>query len=230
MKRDQGWGARVFTMSLFRRRNDYHRDRLIREAREFQRRKKHKKALALLRRVMAVEPNNVEVHALIAPSLAVRGLDFSAWESYSRATAALLREGKNRAALDFYRDATRRMPRHYEAWTSRAALERRMERVDDARQTIEAALPHFRRRATRYPLISLLRSLLKIDGTDRSTTLELACVLSKTGQRDEALTLLKQLAQTADGPFLRKVRRIQWNVTPSLAHSWLWLRSCMSGS
>ena len=66
-------------MSLFRRRNDYHRDRLIREAREFQRRKKHKKALALLRRVMVVEPNNVEIHALIAPSLADRGLEFSAW-------------------------------------------------------------------------------------------------------------------------------------------------------
>jgi tetratricopeptide (TPR) repeat protein len=217
-------------MGLFRRRNGYHRDRLIRDAREFQRRKKHKKALALLRRVMVVEPNNVEIHALIAPSLAERGLEFSAWESYSRAVAALLRDGKNQPALDFYKDATRRMPRHYEAWTSRAALERRMERRDDARRTLEAALPHFRRRATRYPLISLLRSLLKIDGVYRSTTLELACLLSKTGQRAEALTLLTQLAETADVPFLRKVRRTQWNVTPSLTHSWLLLRSCVSGS
>jgi tetratricopeptide (TPR) repeat protein len=214
-------------MSLFGRRKDYDRDRLVREAGELQRRGKHRRVLILLRRILVVEPNNIEVHAQIAPSLANRGLEFSAWESYARAAAALLREDKKQAALEVYRDATRRMPRHYEAWTSRAALERRMVRADEARHTLESALPHFRRRSTRYRLISLLRGLARLDPSNRSATLELAYVLSKTGQQEEALMLLAKLAQTAHGPFLRKVRRTQWSVTPSLAHSWLLLRSCV---
>ena len=215
-------------MSLFGRRNDYDRDRLVRDAREYQLQGKHKKALARLRRVLVVEPNNVEVHAQIAPSLCECGLEFSAWESYATVASALLKNDKKQAALDFYRDATQRMPRHYEAWTSRAALERRMERADDARRTLESALPHFRRRATRHPLISLLRALLRLNPSDRSATLELACTLAKTGQREEALVLLAVLACNAHGPFLRRVRRTQWNVTPSVIHSWLWLRACLT--
>jgi hypothetical protein len=140
-----------------------------------------------------------------------------------------LREDKKQPALDFYVDATKRMPRHYEAWASRAALERRMERVDESKRTLQAALPYFRRRGTRYQLISLLRAVLRLSPADRGRTLELAYVLSKTGQQEEALMLLAKLAQKAHGPFLRKVRRRQWNITPSLAHSWLWLSSCRSG-
>lgn len=217
-------------MSLFGRRNEYDRGRLVREALEYQRRGKHKKALARFRRVIVAEPNNVEVHAQIAPSLCECGLEFSAWGSYTTVASALLKNDKKQAALDFYRDATERMPRHYEAWTARATLERRMERTADAKRTLEAALPHFRRHATRYQLISLLRALLKLNPSDRSTTLELSRVLSKTGQREEALALLAKLATSARGPLLRLVRRTQWNVTPSLAHSWLWLRSCLATS
>lgn len=69
------------------------------------------------------------MHAQEAPALANRGLEFSAGESCARAADSLLGEDKKQAALEFYRDATRRMPRHYEAWTSRAALERRIVRA-----------------------------------------------------------------------------------------------------
>ena len=217
-------------MGWFSRRNDYDRKHLLRDAREAQRRGKHKQTVSLLRRILVVEPNNVEIHALIAPSLAERGLEFSAWESYVRTATALLRDGKKQLALDFYQDATRRMPRHYEAWISRCAMERSMGRTDEAKRSIADALPHFRRRAARYPLISLLRRLMELDPNDRSALLELAAILSKSGQKEEALMLLASLAKASNGPFLRKVRRTQWNVTPSLTHSWLWLRSRMASS
>jgi tetratricopeptide (TPR) repeat protein len=216
--------------SLFGRRSEYDQKHLLREAREAQRRDKHKKALFLLRKIMIVEPNNAEINALLAPSLAECGLEFSAWECYERTAKAVLRDGKKQIALEFYRDATRRMPRHYESWKSRAALECNMDHKDDAIRTLKEALPHFRRRAAYYHLTSLLRRLLKLDPNHRDVILELASVLSKTRQKEEAQLMLVKLAETSDGRLLRQVRRTQWNISPSLAHSWLWLRSRLAGS
>jgi thioredoxin-like negative regulator of GroEL len=122
------------------------------------------------------------------------------------------------------------MPRHYEAWSAKANLERSMGRKNDAIRTLTEALPHFRRRATRYPLISLLRRQLKINPEDRDTILELASLLSKTGQKDEAKLRLAKLAEASNGRLLREVRRSQWNIEPNLTHSWLWLRSCVASS
>jgi tetratricopeptide (TPR) repeat protein len=217
-------------MGLFGRRKDYDRKRLLRAAREAQRRGRHRNAITHYRRVLIVEPNNDSIHALIAPSLAECGLRFSAWESYSRSATAMLRDGKKQHALDCYCDATLRMPRHYEAWCARIAVECSMARRADAKRSLEDALPHFRRRATRHPLISLLRRRLALDLGDTATTLELAFTLAKTGQKDEAMSLLRQLAQSSNGPVLRSIRRTQWNIAPNLTHSWLWLRSCMASS
>ncbi|MCH7869618.1 MAG: hypothetical protein IH881_18135 [Myxococcales bacterium] len=215
-------------MGYFRRRRGYDRKLLLTEACDLQRRNKHKRAVILLRKILTAEPNNVEIHALIAPSLAELGLEFCAWTSYEHVTAALSRDGKKQSALDYYCDATTRMPRHLEAWVSRVALTRSMGRRDDARQILESALPHFRRRATRYPLISLLRCLLDIEPGNKCAALELAYLLSKTSQKYEALVLLSKLADASNGSFLQNVRRTQWRIEPSLAHSWLWLRSCIA--
>ena len=212
-------------MSLFGRQRSYDRERLLREAREVQPRGKHQKTVRLLREILIVEPDNPEIHALIAPSLAERGLEFCAWDSYGRAATGLLRDGNEQPALDAYRDPTQRMPRHYEAWASRIALERSMGRSADAKSTLKSALSHFRRRATRYALISQLRLLLELDPAERGSTLELAFVLSKTGQKREALMLLLKLGEASEGRFLRQLRRVQWNIEPSLLNSWLWLRS-----
>ena len=170
-------------MGLFGRRRGYDRKLILSEAREFQSRGKHKGAVNLLRQILAVEPNNVEIHALIAPSLAEIGLEFCAWTSYGHVAAVLLRDGKKKLALGYYRDATKRMPQHHEAWMARVALTRSMGRKDDAKQILERALPHFRRRASRHYLIAQLRCLLEIVPGDKRAILELSYVLSKTGQK-----------------------------------------------
>lgn len=215
-------------MGLFGRRDDYDRTRLLRDARETQRRGKHKKAVAHLRRILIVEPNSVELHALIAPSLAACGLEFSAWESYQRAAAACVRDKKNQLALDLYVDASKRMPRQYDVWKARAALERRLGRADEAKATLAAALTHFRSRADRYRRISLLRQWLELDPKNLDLKLDLAAALSTTGQKEEALLLLSKLADAADASRLRRVRRTQWRIEPSMVHSWLLLRAAVS--
>jgi tetratricopeptide (TPR) repeat protein len=215
-------------MNLFGRRNNYDRKILLHEAREAQCRGRHKKAITQLRRILAREPNNAEIHALIAPSLAECGLKFNAWESYVYTAKVMVRDSKKQSAINVYQDATRRMPRHYEAWTSKANLERSMGRKNDAIRTLGQAIPHFRRRATRHPLISLLRLQLQINPEDGDTILELAFLLSKTGQKEEAKMRLAKLAEASRGRLLREVRRSQWSIEPSLVHSWLWLRSCIA--
>lgn len=215
-------------MSLFRRHDDYDRTRLLREARDAQRRGRHRNAIRHLRRILVVEPNSVEIHGSIAPSLAVRGLEFCAWESYQRAASACFRDGKKQLALDLYRDATRRMPRHFEAWQARAALERRMGRDAQAKRSLERALKRFRRRSSRDPRIALLRQIIELDPSDSDALVELAWVLSKTDQKQEALFILTRLAESPGSTGLRRVRRTQWRIEPSLVHSWLWLRAAIA--
>jgi tetratricopeptide (TPR) repeat protein len=221
------YGLGGFVMNLFGRRNKYDRKILLDEAREAQRNGRHKKAIAKLRRILVREPNNMEIHALIAPSLAECGLTFNAWESYLCTAKALIRDDKKDLAIHIFQDAVRRMPRHYEAWVSKANLERSMGLKKDAMRTLARALPNFRRRATRHPLISMLRLQLQINPEDRETILDLASVLSKAGQTHEAKVRLARLAEDSDGRLLRQVRRSLWSIEPSFTHSWLWLRSIM---
>jgi thioredoxin-like negative regulator of GroEL len=217
-------------MGLLGRRKIYDRKVLLTEARDAQRRGKHKKAVALLRRILCVEPNNAEIHAMIAPSLAERRLRFDAWQSYTYTAQVLIRDGKKQAALSVYADASKRMPGEFEVWIAKSELELSMGGRAEASRTLGSALPHFRKRATRYPLIALLRRRLTIDPEDMETTLELASNLSRTGQKDEAKMHLSKLAEASVGRLLRQVRRSQWSIEPSLAHSWLWLRSCVASS
>ena len=74
-------------------------------------------------------------------------------------------------------------------------------------------------------MLSQLRLLLEIDPGDKSPTLELAFMLSRTGQKHEALILLPKIADASEGRFLQQLRRVQWNIEPSLFNTWLWLRS-----
>ena len=217
-------------LGWFRRGSEYDRKTLLREAREAQKRGKHQKALRLLRRIQFVEPNNVELHALIAPTLARCGWEFCAWESYRVAAIALARGGKNQAALSLYCDATKRMPRNFDAWVTRAQLERSMSHPDRARLTLIEARRQFRGRRSRPQAVSILRRILEITPGDDETTLDLAALLSRMGRKDEALLLLDRLAESCHGPLLRRVRHTQWSVTPSLAHTWFWLRASTARS
>ena len=119
-------------MGLFSRRDQYDRTRLLREARKELRKAKFKRALPPLRSIMAREPDNPELHALIAPALAARRHGFEAWESYQTAIRALYKHGKKEAALELHTDATRRLPHIIETWVRRAELERELNRRDDA--------------------------------------------------------------------------------------------------
>jgi len=212
-------------MGLFGSENQYDRTLLLRQAREELRNRKYKRALPLLRELMAREPNNPELHALIAPALAARGLAFDAWQSYQISARALYKHGNKQAALDLHTDATRRLPRVFETWVARAELERELSRQDQAVRTLLDGRKIFGKRRLRPQAISLLRRALEIDPKSQDVIFDLAGLLSKSGRRDEALYYLESLAQSSRGADLKAVCKAQWGVLPSLANTWRWMRA-----
>ena len=69
-------------MGIFSSEPDYDRTRILEAASRARARKRYRKAVTLYRRVLAVEPANLELHARLAPLLAVTGRHFDAWTSF----------------------------------------------------------------------------------------------------------------------------------------------------
>jgi thioredoxin-like negative regulator of GroEL len=212
-------------MGLFGRGTQYDRTLFLRQAREELRNGKFKRALPLLRQIMAREPNNPELHALIAPALASRGHDFEAWESYQTAAGALYKHGNKAAALELHTDATRRLPFIFDTWVCRAELERELSKKDAAIKTLLAGRKRFAKKRFRSQAISFLRRALEINPKAHAVILDLAGLLARSGQKDEALFHLESLAKESRGDSLKAVCKAQWAVLPSLANTWRWMRA-----
>lgn len=215
-------------MGLFGKNDVYDRTRLLRDARDAQRAGKHKRAVALFRRILLVEPQCAEIHGLIAPSLAQTKQHFDAWQSYRAAARALLADKRNEQAVELFRDATKHMPRHFGAWTELAALELRLGKREESLRTLESAVTNFKKRKQQAERIALLHKMVALDPRSGELKLGLAIALSKAGRKHEALHLLTELAKSVEPAALRRIRRCQWEIEPSLAHSWLWFRSAFS--
>jgi len=216
---------------LFSRRGtQYDRKRILEQAVTAQQKGRHRKAANLYRRIIAVEPNNVDLQMRIAPCLAEAGQPFDAWESYRLAADALLKAARREHAHQLLRDAARRLPRCYEAWLGLASLELAMENKRAALDVLNRAQKNFRRRSQRSQAIALLKKMREIEPDELSTTMELARLLSKSGREDEALDLLGHVVEVASHTELKQIRKQQWFITPTVSHTWLWLRASLSGT
>ncbi len=90
-------------MLWFGRMRNYDRTRILEAAAKARAQKKRKRAVALYRRVLAVERLNAEIHTRIAPLLAETGQNFDAWLSFQIVARAYLRERRADKALAAYR-------------------------------------------------------------------------------------------------------------------------------
>jgi tetratricopeptide (TPR) repeat protein len=210
-------------MRVSRTRN-YDRRKILDEAERAQRRGQTRKVIRLYRWVLAVERNNPQLHARLAPLLARTGEDFDAWVSFRRCAETALREKREERALALYRDATRALPREIQAWQSLAHLLARRGEDREALAVLLEGSRHFRSRKLRSRAIHLLRRSRAIDAWHSECVLELARVLAQTSQREEALILLQGLAGRSAGADLRRVRGAQVRIEGSAGAFWRWLR------
>jgi tetratricopeptide (TPR) repeat protein len=202
----------------------YDREQLLEAAARARARNRRRKAIALYRHVLAVERGNTDLHARLAPLLAETGQPFDAWQSFRTTAQAALREGRDDKALAIYREASQHLPREIQVWQ---ALARQLSKGGDDAEAIEALIEGSRQFRTPYlrpQAIHLLRRARTIDPWHFETVLELAGLLGRCDQREEARLLLDGLAERAAGRRLERVRRAQLRLDPGLRTVWQLLR------
>jgi tetratricopeptide (TPR) repeat protein len=211
-----------------RRRPEYDRKWLLAEAENARARGRRRRAISFYRRILAAEPHNPELHARVAPLLAATGKRFDAWQSYRQAAEAHLKNQSRDEALALYREATKILPRQFEAWQWVAKLELARGRNNAALSALLEGRSRFRSRRRRPEAIVLLREAKSIDASRIDIVLDLARLLRRSGQSPEAQWILAQLGESMSGRDLRIVRGAQWRIEPSLKHSWNWLRAAFA--
>ncbi len=212
-------------MGIFNVQPGYDRARILGAASRARAERRLCKATSLYRRVLAVEPDNLELHARLAPLLAARGLDFDAWASFGRCARAALRDGEIERAATIYREAVRCLPNRVEAWEKLARIEFKLNRKEPALEILLEARQHFRGRRWRSEAIALLRRARDIQPHNLEVLLDLCGLLARSDQESEAQLLLERAARRATGPSLQRLRWAQWRIAPTLAATWLWLRA-----
>ena len=212
------------TSTLFRRKADFDRNRILADAARARSRRRRHRAIALYRWVSAVEPRNPELHARLAPLLAETGQDFDAWVSYQAAASAYVRQGLLDRAVGLYREAARTLPREDKIWHAIARLQCKGGRENDALETLLEGSRQFKARWSRPQAIFLLRRAREIDRWDFECVFDLARLLAVSKQRREAAMLLDGLARRCQGAQLRRVRAAQMRGAPGLASLMRWLK------
>jgi thioredoxin-like negative regulator of GroEL len=215
-------------MALFRRSRSYDRARILGEAARARSRGRTRKAIALYRQVLEVEPANHEVHRKLAPLLARTKQSAAAKDSYLRAAEGLARQGFQEQATGVYREAVQQLPPDADLYLKLADLQLARGRAPDALEVLLEGRRRFRRGRGRREAIRLLMRARRIDGRHFEVGLDLASLLAKEGARAHAQRLLVELASFARGPRLRRVRARQFRLAPAPGAAWLWLRALVA--
>jgi tetratricopeptide (TPR) repeat protein len=211
------------------RKKSYDRTRLLSDAARARKRGKRQKAIALYREVLAVEPDNPDLHRRIAPLLAETKQPTEAWASYRRAADAFKSKGFVEQALGVLRDASERLPRKQEVWEALADLELARHRRVDAHKVLVEGSRRLRAKRDRAKAITLLLRARKLAPQDFATNFDLARLLSKAGAHGRARTLLAEMAGRVQGRQLLRVRARQFAISPTPAAAWRWLHALLGG-
>lgn len=212
-------------MGWLRRKKPYDRSRLLREAGEARKKGRREKAIGCYREVLAVEPDNPDLHRRIAPLLAKTRRPDEAWASYRRAVDGLQQRGFADQAVGVLREASSLLPREPEAWMALADLELARRRPVDAHRVLLEGRRHFRSRRDRAQAIGLLLLARKLSPWDFDTSFDLAGLLARAGARGRARRLLEEIAAWARPRDLRRVRARQFAMSPTPAAGWRWVRA-----
>jgi len=201
------------------------RKRLLAEAHRARNRGRERRAISLYRRILREDPRNAEVALRLAPLLARRGESFEAWQLYRSAARELARQKRYKDCLGVYRESCRALPHEFEAWRLRAELELKLGHEDAAYETLLDARAHFRDAHSRAHAIELLTRARVIEPCDPEVVLDHARLYARSDQADAALELLSSLAIRTQAGAQRRIRGLQWRITLSFRHAWLWLNS-----
>jgi tetratricopeptide (TPR) repeat protein len=205
----------------------YDRSRLLEEAARASAGRRTARAIALYRWVLAIEPHNADIHLRLAPLLAQRRQAFDAWLCFQDAARAFARNGRPDRALAIYRQAAALLPREVQVWQVIARIEHRAGRTRAAVETLVEGSRALRRGRLRPQAIHLLRLARELEPWHFDAVHELARLLVRSQQREEARILLRGLSHRCGGRRLRCVRAQQLRLSPTPGHLWGWLSAAL---
>lgn len=205
----------------------YDRSKLLEQAARAVARRRIARAIALYRWVLAIEPHNAEIHLKLAPLLARRREGFDAWKSFQSAARIYVRHGQPDRALAIYRQAAAALPREVNAWQTLARMQQRVGRRRAALEVLLEGSRALRRARQPAQAIHLLRLAREIEPWHFESVYELARLLARSRQREEAGILLRGLARHCGGTRLRRVRAVQLRLAPTPVHLWRWLGAAL---
>ena len=146
-------------------------------------------------------------------------LDLAA-QSFELVAREFSHSGRHQHAIGIYREALHYLPRRADFWLAMAEAHRARECTGDAVRALLEGRDSFRRRRDRGDAIRLLSAARTLDPMLIEPSFELAVLLHRTGQRQEAQHLLDELGRTLPGQHFRRVRWLQLNFHPTPAALW----------
>ncbi len=203
----------------------FDREVILEQAARARSKRQWRRAIALYRQVLAVEPNSIDIHERLAPLLAGTRQEFDAWNSYRAIAHAALREGREDRAIAVFREAAHALPQEIQTWQGLARLLVRQSDPDAAIEVLLEGSRQFRTSFQRPQAIHLLRRARAIDPWHFEAVLELALHLGRADQAIEATMLLEGLAERCQSRQLRRVRTAALTVAPGARSLLRWLES-----
>ena len=136
-------------LGIFKGNQVYDRAKLLANAADARKRGKRKRAIELYRKVLEVEPGNLDLHRRVAPLLAETKHESEALDSYRRVGDGLAQGGLYEQAVGLYREAASYYPQKIELWETLARLQLKRSRRKDAVRCLIEGRGNFRSRKQR---------------------------------------------------------------------------------
>lgn len=202
----------------------FDRDATLRKAEEFRGRKKPKKAIAELRKVLAVDPKDAAAHSKLGPLLISTGQQVEALESFRIAADDLDARGFSDKALSLWLQIAQTRVSDLHAWEKVTQFHvSRGRKADGVKVLLLAA--GLQGKQNRVQAVSLLENALLFEPQHLAATLQLAPLLVKIDRKPAALALLEKALTFVTGADVRRVRKKIFVLFPGFKTLWRWLRA-----
>jgi Tfp pilus assembly protein PilF len=203
----------------------FDRHETLRRAEEFRSRKKPKKAIAELRKVIAVDPKDAAAHSKLGPLLVSAGQPAEALESFRIAADDLDARGFSDKALSLWLQIAQTKVSDLDAWEKVTQFHVSRGRKADGVKVLLLAATMQEGREGRPRAVHLLEDALIFEPQHLEATLLLAPLLVKVGRAPDARTLLENALTFTSGAATLRVRRKLFVLFPGFKTFWRWLRA-----
>jgi tetratricopeptide (TPR) repeat protein len=199
------------------------RTELLAQADKSRARGRRKRAITLYRKLLEQDPNDLAVHAKLAPLLAAQGLSAEALASFRAAAAGQVAAGFADRGIALLRQAADVIPEDESLWTEVAAMHLQRGRRGDAVAILSAGGERLLGGRFRAVGAKLLRRALELEPWNAKATLLLAKTLARERRSGEAVALLDGLARRTGGQARRQARGLAFRISPSPGRLWRWI-------